>query len=164
MQQIQVRPATTGDTDALRALLTGLSPRSAFLRFCAGLGTPSNRLLAALLRRDGTHGTWVASVGDALVGHLGWATVEPGVVEVGVVVADAWQRRGVGRLLTEHGLTDAAERGATGVRLVVHGENRTLLRRLATGATSVVREDYDVVVERPLADLLTTRRQLVLVA
>jgi GNAT superfamily N-acetyltransferase len=164
MQEIQVRPAGAADSDGLRDLVTGLSPRSAFLRFCAGVGTPSGRMLAALLRRDADHGAWVAVSGRATVGHLSWAAVADGVVEVGAMVADAWQGRGLGRALVDHGLAEAAAHGASSVRLVVHHENRTLLLRLATGAASVQREDYDVVIDRPLADLLTTRRDLVLVA
>jgi GNAT superfamily N-acetyltransferase len=164
MEQIQVRRATAVDADGLRELVTGLSPRSAFLRFCAGIGSPSGRMLAALLRRDAGHGAWLATAGRATVGHLSWAVVDDGVVEVGVMVADGWQRRGVGRALVDRGLAEAAGRGATSVRLVVHQENRTLLRRLATGATSVRRDDYDVVIDRPLLDLLTTRRDLLLVA
>ena len=164
MEQIQVRPAGLGDTDGLRDLVVGLSPRSAFLRFCAGVGSPSSRMLAALLRRDDRHGAWVATHGRTTVGHLSWAVVSDGAVEVGAMVADAWQGRGLGRALVDRGLAEAAAHGARTVRLVVHQENRTLLRRLAAGATSVQREDYDVVIDRPLADLLTTHRELVLVA
>lgn len=164
MEQIQVRPARPDDGDALRDLVSGLSPRSAFLRFCAGVGTPSARMVALLLRRDRTHGAWVAERDGALLGHVGWAVVAPGVVELGAMVADSWQRRGLGRLLVDRGLAEAAGVGATTVRLVVHGENRTLLRRLADGASQVLREDYDVVVDRPLADLRSTRQDLLLVA
>jgi GNAT superfamily N-acetyltransferase len=80
------------------------------------------------------------------------------------MVADAWQGRGLGRALVDRGLAEAAAHGARNVRLVVHHENSTLLRRLAAGATSVQPEDYDVVIDRPLADLLTPRRDLQLVA
>jgi GNAT superfamily N-acetyltransferase len=164
MEQIQVRPAGAADTDGLRELVVGLSPRSAFLRFCAGVGTPSGRMLAALLRRDAEHGAWVATSAGTTVGHLSWAVVADGVVEVGAMVTDAWQGRGVGRALVDRGLAEAARRGAHTVRLVVHHENRTLLQRLAAGAASAQREDYDVAIERPLADLLTVRRDLLLVA
>ncbi len=164
MVQIQVRPAVAEDADALRALVAGLSPRSAFLRFCAGVGTPGSRLVAALLRQDDTHGAWVAAEGSGLLGHMSWAVVDQGVVELGAVVADRWQRHGLGRALVEAGLRHAAARGSTGVRLHVHGDNRTLVSRLAAGAAWVRREDEAVVIDRPIADLLTTRRGLVLVA
>ena len=164
MKEIQVRPARPDDGHGLRELVAGLSPRSSFLRFCAGVGSPGDRMVTSLLRRDGTHGAWVAESGGTLLGHLCWAVVGPGVVEVGVLVTDDWQRRGLGRALVDRGLAEAAGRAATTVRLVVHGENRTLLSRLAAGAGSVLREDYDVVIERPLADLLSTRRDDVLVA
>ncbi len=164
MNQIQVRSVRPDDVEGLRDLVSGLSPQSSFLRFWAGVGTPSTRLVTALLRRDDAHGAWVAERADRLLGHVSWARVAPGVVEVGAMVADGWQRRGLGRLLADRALAEAAELGAREVRLVVHGENRTLLKRLATGADRVRREDAGVVVDRPLVDLVSTRRDLLLVA
>ncbi len=173
MDRIQLRRAGDFDTEGLRALLAGLSPQSAFLRFCTGIGNPSSRLLAALLRQDGTHGAWVAASGPVLLGHAGWAVVSDGpagpagpagIVEVSAVVADGWQRRGLGRAMLDLALAEAAGRGATQVRMHVHGENATLLRRLAAGAAAVRREDATVVVERPLQDLRSGRGDLQLVA
>lgn len=153
MMQIQVRRAAPGDAAALSDLLAGLSARSSFHRFFAGIGRPSARLLGALLRQDDGRGAWVGADGNALVGHAMWAEVDR-AVELGVVVADARQRQGVGRALVAAVLGEAACRGLTDVRLHVHAENAWLVRRLSSGAASATLADGMVTVTRPLADLL----------
>lgn len=158
MNQIQVRPTRPDDATGVTELVAGLSPRSAFLRFFAGVGSPSPGLVRTLLRRDAEHGAWVGTVGAAgtgaaLVGHASWGRVDDDA-EIGVVVADAWQRRGLGGALLAAVLREVAGRGLTGVRMHVHAENRTLVRRLSAGAPRVTLEDGVVVVTRPLADLL----------
>jgi GNAT superfamily N-acetyltransferase len=119
--------------------------------------------VAALLRRDADRGAWVAVAGGQLVGHAMWGPAD-GAAEIGVVVADGWQGRGIGRLLTVATLCEARATGHVDVRLNLHPENRDLLRRLARGAASVFREDGMVTVRRPLADLLPRQRSLVLTA
>jgi GNAT superfamily N-acetyltransferase len=161
--QIQVRAARPTDADALTELIAGLSPRSSFLRFLAGIGSPGPRLVAALLCRNAHRGSWVAVADDRLVGHAMWGPAD-GAAEIGVVVADRWQGHGIGRLLTVATLREARARGHVDVRLSLHPENRDLLRRLARGAPSVGREDGMVTVRRPLADLLPRQRTVVLTA
>jgi acetyltransferase len=153
MLRTQVRPARPDDAGALRDLVAGLSVQSGSQRFFVGVGTPSSRMVAALLRRDSTHGAWVCATGDRLIGHSIWG-LEDGAAELGVVVADAWQRRGIGRSLTAAAAAEARARGLSDVRLHVHAENRSLARRLSTGATTAVLADGVVTVTRPLADLL----------
>jgi GNAT superfamily N-acetyltransferase len=153
MNEIQVRRAGPADIDALRRLVSELSLESAHLRFFAGVGTPTTRFLAALLRKDDTHGAWVCTSGYQLLGHAAWAR-DAGAAEVGVVVADAWQKQGVGRALLTSALAEAARSGLTDVRLHVHPENRWLARRLSRGATTAVLADGMVTVTRPVADLL----------
>lgn len=171
MNQIQVRHADATDAERLTALVAGVSARSAFLRFFAGVGHPSPRLVSALLRRDATHGAWVAAAGDTLVGHATWGVeaADRGPspedrVEVGILVADAWQGRGLGRALFQRALHEASARGLSWVSLHVHTENTTLARRLADGAVSVTRADGVVTAVRPLHELLLRRPDHVLVA
>lgn len=153
MLRTQVRPAIPADAGALHDLVAGLSVESGYRRFLVGVGPPSSRMVAALLRRDSLHGAWVCAAGDRLVGHAIWG-VEEGAAELGVVVTDAWQRRGIGRLLTAAAAAEARAHGLSDVRMNVHAENRGLVRRLSTGATGVVLTDGIVTVTRPLADLL----------
>ena len=153
MNKIQVRRAWPDDADEVRRLVSGLSPATAHLRFFAGVGTPTARFVAAMLRRDETHGAWVCSSGDRLVGHASWAR-DAGAAEIGVVVADAWQRQGLGQLLLAATLAEAAAAGLSDVRLHVHPENRWLAQRVSRGAATAVLADGMVTVTRPLPDLL----------
>ena len=102
---------------------------SAYLRFLTGLGRPSDRLVARLLHTDATHGAWLAVVRDAPVGHVMWALADD-AVELGAVVTDAWQHRGIGRWLVDAALAEAAVAGATAVRVDVLLENRRVIAML----------------------------------
>ena len=158
MLRTQVRPAEPTDASALHDLVAGLSPRSGRRRFLVGVGVPSSRMVAAMLRQDATHGAWVCVHGDRLVGHVMWG-VDEGAAELGVVVADAWQRRGIGRSLTAAAAAEARSHGLADVRLHVSAENSELARRLSAGATASVLADGMVTVTRPLTDLLTDRER-----
>lgn len=163
MNKIQVRRARPTDADEVRRLVAELSPETAHLRFFAGVGTPTARFVGALLRRDETHGAWVCEAGGRLVGHASWG-LDGDAAEVGVVVAEPWQRRGLGRSLLGAALAEAAGRGLTDVRLHVHAENRWLARRLSTGAVRATLEGGVVTVSRPLSDLLSPASAHALVA
>jgi GNAT superfamily N-acetyltransferase len=145
---VRLRRTCADDATGLTTMLTGLSPASSFFRFLTGLGRPSDRLVARLLHRDPTHGGWLALVGDAPVGHVMWALADD-VVELGAVVTDAWQRRGIGRWLVQAALAEAAVAGAVTTRLDVHLENRAVVAMLR-------RAMPDALVTRE-ADLLTFR-------
>ena len=163
MNKIQVRRARPADAPELRRLVAELSPATAYLRFFAGVGTPTARFVDALLRRDETHGAWVCADGDRLVGHASWGR-EGDAAEVGVVVAESWQGRGLGRSLLDAALTEAAGCGLTDVRLHVHAENRWLARRMSAGADRATLEGGVVTVTRPLADLVSPAASHALVA
>jgi GNAT superfamily N-acetyltransferase len=152
MDKIQVRRGLTADAPALTSLVAGLSPRSALMRFFAGVGTPSPRFVTALLRQDEDHGAWVCAAGPGLVGHASWGR-DGDAAEIGIVVADPWQGLGIGRALLAATLADAAGGGLTDVRLHVHADNVDLARRLSSGATAATLADGIVTVTRPLADL-----------
>ena len=156
MLRTQVRPARPDDARALHELLAGLSTESGSRRFFVGLGAPSAGMVAALLRRDSTHGAWVCAAGDRLVGHAIWG-LDDGAAELGVVVADAWQRRGIGRSLTAAAAAEARGRGLVDAHMLVQAGNRSLVRRVSAGATAAVLADGLVSITRPLADLLPDR-------
>jgi GNAT superfamily N-acetyltransferase len=150
---------TRDDDDAhLTAMLTNLSVPSAHFRFLTGLGRPSPRLVARLLRRDATHGAWLAEIGQAVVGHAMWALLDD-TVELGVVVTDAWQGRGIGQWLVQSALAEAAVAGAVAVRLDVHPENRrvvSMLGRKLPGA-HVTRDAGLLTFRAPMASAMPAR-------
>jgi RimJ/RimL family protein N-acetyltransferase len=67
-------------------------------------------------------------------------TPDPEVVELGLVVLDEWQNRGLGRVLLRETLRVAQSNGIHRFRADVLSENRRMLRLLATEAEVVSRK------------------------
>jgi acetyltransferase len=61
-------------------------------------------------------------------------TEDPGVVELGLVVLDPWQNRGLGRIMIRALLEAAAQNGITRFRAEILSDNRRMLHLLATEA------------------------------
>src|SRR6478736_7839586 len=98
MSRPRIRPAVPADRAGVAGLLRGLSAESAYRRFQTALGPePGAAILDALLPEDLQGGAVLAHVGGSLVGHGVWrrAGATP-VAEIGVIVADAHQGRGIG--------------------------------------------------------------------
>jgi GNAT superfamily N-acetyltransferase len=154
---VQIRPARGGDGDAVRDFLNGLSLRTRYLRFFAGVTPASPAMLRRLTGAAGTPGAaggspggadqvdaLVATEGDVVIGHAmatdarDWSGAT--VTEIGIVVADARQGRGVGSALMGALARRAADRGATEMLMDVLAENRTMLAMI-TKRFPVARHD-----------------------
>jgi GNAT superfamily N-acetyltransferase len=156
--EVRLRRTRDDDAAALTTMLTGLSVTSAYLRFLTGLGRPSASLVARLLHRDATRGAWLAEIADAVVGHAMWVLADD-TVELGVVVTDAWQRRGIGRWLVQSALAEAAVAGAVAVRLDVLVENRRVVATLqqAMPDARVTREAGLLTFRAPMTSTMPAR-------
>ncbi|GAA0940555.1 GNAT family N-acetyltransferase [Pseudonocardia zijingensis] len=112
------------------AVVAGLSPRSRYLRFHAPVPRLPAALRATLVDVDGSrHAALVAEVAGA--GPIGLAQVfraGSGAADVAVAVVDAWQRRGVGRLLLTALAAHAEEIGYTELHGSVLPENEAMQR------------------------------------
>ena len=101
-----------------------------YLRFFAPV-TPGPNMLRLLSGAAADVDAVVAVRGGVIIGHaMGADRVEPGgarVTDVGVVVADAWQGRGIGAALTRALLTGARARGVTSMAMDVLGGNQRAL-------------------------------------
>lgn len=116
--EVLVRPIGPGDADMAQAFVDGLSATSRYFRFFATLKGLSPSMLDRFIRAD--HPNHLALVGIAgvqgrqsIVGEARYALNNDGATaDIAVVIADAWQRRGVGK-----GLLEMLERiaAATGV-------------------------------------------------
>ena len=154
---IEIRPARESDYDAIRDFLAGLSLRTRYLRFFAGVGPTTPAMLRRLTGGSAPAGpppaggpaaggsapcapaasggghvdALLATEDDVIIGHaMATDTREPPgtpVTEIGVVVADARQRRGVGSALTRTLASRAQARGATVILMDVLAENRDML-------------------------------------
>jgi L-amino acid N-acyltransferase YncA len=128
----QTRPA---DQSALSDFFAGLSARSRYLRFF-GPVNPGPALLRRLIgEADRGHTDAVVAVrGDVIIGHAMAADqadrdgpAGARTADIGVVVADDWQGRGVGSALMRALITGAQARGVTSVMMEVLPGNRQVL-------------------------------------
>ena len=137
-----IRPTGPADLAALSDFFAGLSVESSYLRFFAPV-TPGGGLLHLLSGSPANVDAIVAVAGGIIVGHAMAAdgSEDPcgsRVTDVGVVVADAWQRRGVGAALMRALTIRAQARGVTSLVMDVLPGNRPTgrIRSLATPRTA----------------------------
>jgi GNAT superfamily N-acetyltransferase len=125
-----IRPAHPDDLAALGDFFAELSAATRYLRFFGPI-TPGQALLRQLCGLADTIDAVVAVRGGVIVGHA-MAVDRTGhqgsrVTDIGVVVADAWQGRGLGSALTRALVTGARARGVTLMEMDVLYGNRHVL-------------------------------------
>jgi GNAT superfamily N-acetyltransferase len=128
-----IRPVSPAELTALSDFFTGLSVESRYRRFFAPV-RPSHDLLDLLAGGPAHVDAIVAVAGGVIVGHAMAADLPERVspyaeraADVGVVVADAWQRRGVGAALMRALISRAQARGVTALAMDVLPGNRQVL-------------------------------------
>jgi RimJ/RimL family protein N-acetyltransferase len=142
--QVSIRRAVGSDADSLRRFLAGLSARTAYNRFFTGLGTMPDRLLRWLLGQAGDQEVVLAVHGGEIVGHCMYTALphRKGVAELAIVVADAWQRHGLGPRLAQALLAAARRHGIREIGFTVLADNRPA-NRLALRSWPQARPEID---------------------
>jgi GNAT superfamily N-acetyltransferase len=130
-----IRPAHQADLAALGDFFAELSVQTRYLRFF-GPVMPSRALLRQLCGLADTIDAVVAVRGGVIVGHA-MAVDRTGpqgtpVTDIGVVVADAWQGRGLGSALMRALVTGARARGVTLMEMDVLNGNRRVLEMITS--------------------------------
>lgn len=128
-----IRPVGPAERTVLSDFFAGLSVESRYRRFFAPV-RPSQALLD-LLAGVPAHVDAIVAVADGvIVGHAMAADLPQSAypcdgraIDVGVVVADAWQRKGVGAALMRALIARAQARGATVLAMDVLPGNRRVL-------------------------------------
>ncbi|HWX09831.1 MAG TPA: GNAT family N-acetyltransferase [Gaiellaceae bacterium] len=146
-----LRRATASDLDAIDRMLERCTVRTRLLRFNIPVRELPRTYAARIARPTGDDAHWVAAADDEVV-----ALVSVGDDEIGVLVEDAWQRRGLGTRLLSRAVAEAARRGATELAADVAFANPhalRMLRRLGRSTLSVTPEGYRLVMQ--LAATLT---------
>ena len=141
----QVHPEQ--DLPALGDFFAGLSANSRYLRFF-GPVIPGAALLRTLAGCAGNVDTLVAVRGGVIVGHaMAVDRTEPKdrrdtrVTDIGVVVDDTWQGRGVGAALMRAIVTGAQARGVSVLEMDVLDGNRQVLA-MVTGHWPAARVEH----------------------
>ena len=128
-----IRPVHPADLAALSDFFAGLSVQTRYLRFF-GPVTPNPALLHLLSGAAANVDAVVAIQAGVIVGHAMAADCAdpedgPGarVTDIGVVVADAWQGRGLGSELVRALVAGTRARGVTSLAMdVLHANPRVL--------------------------------------
>ena len=139
-----IRPVRPEDLAELGGFFAGLSVESRYLRFFAPV-TPTHGLLDLLAGRPANIDAIVAVADGVIVGHAMAADLRSGrATDIGVVVADAWQRRGVGAALMRALIARARARGVTSLAMdVLPGNRRVLAMILAHWPDAAVGRNPD---------------------
>jgi ribosomal protein S18 acetylase RimI-like enzyme len=128
---IQIRSVAAQDCAAIGSFVAGLSPESRFYRFFTPASPLSSAVLRGMCGAARTTDALVATDGGVIVGHAMAAdSIEPGgqrESDIGLVVSDSWQRRGIGSALLGCLAQRAAARGVRVLAMDVLPENRLML-------------------------------------
>jgi ribosomal protein S18 acetylase RimI-like enzyme len=129
-----LREARPDDLTGIREFVCALSPRSQYLRFF-GAVAPSTGLLRALCGSGGADVLLVTDRCGVVIAHAMAADATTGDAapghglesSIGLVVADAWQQRGIGTQLLAALAGRARQRGVTRLVLEVLPDNGVML-------------------------------------
>jgi GNAT superfamily N-acetyltransferase len=135
------------DSDALLAMLGRCSPLTLYRRF-HGI-TDGVAYARHVLGTADRHDSYVAWSDDRCVG-LGSLHVCENQAEIGVLVEDSWQRRGVGTALLGGLVGRARQHGLSSLRADVLGENSftlPVLGRVGPTRTSLATGSFTVLVD-----------------
>jgi len=146
-RDVHIRPLRPGEDSAVRELFVHLSPRTRYLRFLSPTHTLTESLLRTLTDVDDLRRfALVAELDECASGDIvGLGNVIGGAdgrSEVGLVVADAWQHRGIGAALAVRLLRAAEARGHDRFVIHEHWDNpalRPLLRRVGEVVSTSIR-------------------------
>ena len=119
------------DVDRLRRLFFRLSPETVHLRFFQAVKQPSEKMLHHLAEVDHERRQAIVAVDehDEIVAVARYDRVDgtTALAEVAIVVEDAWQGHGVGKLLLRRLTVDALEHDVHMLTATALGENRRVL-------------------------------------
>jgi GNAT superfamily N-acetyltransferase len=145
---VLIRPIRRQDAAAERAFIVGLSPQSMHNRFLGQIAHPGDAFIEQLTDIDYVNDVALVAVvvdeaGEKIVGVSRYAKDLDGArCESAVVVADAWQHRGLGTALMKHLILIAQERGLQTMESIDLAEN-SAMRDLARELGFRVRQDPD---------------------
>lgn len=130
-----VRPAVAGDRAALEAMFQRCSPATVFRRFHGQVRAFPRAYLDEALAGSDAHYAVVCYSGCEAVALASCRTGEPGSAELGILIEDAWQRRGLGATLLGELVAHAAGHGIRTLRAQMLTEQDWIIKMLARHGT-----------------------------
>ena len=121
--QFDVRQATESDVDGILSLLGRVADEGLWLMTASSYDFAQRRTHFLETIARGNAGMFVAATGNEIVGEIGMYPIAEGLPSLGMGVAVAWRRRGVGSALLTSGLDWARSTGAHKVVLEVFPHN-----------------------------------------
>jgi ribosomal protein S18 acetylase RimI-like enzyme len=132
----EIRAASEADCEAVKTFVMGLSLRARFLRFFSPVASPSGAVLRRMCGVSRDTDALVATESGVIVGHaMAVDATEPDgsrVADIGLVVTDRWQNRGIGSKMLSRVIARAAARGVSGLVMEVLPENRRMLAMITS--------------------------------
>ena len=146
-RQVHIRPVRPTDVSAISRFVAGLSLDTRYRRFHTGLKRLTASQLAVLVDVDHREReTLLSFAGGELIGLGQYVRDGQDHAELSLVVADGWQRNGVGRLLAGQLAAAAAEAGiaALGSHVLADNPAPVGLARSLSDSVSVEHRHGDV--------------------
>lgn len=155
-----VRPGSVDDAGRLVAMHARCSSESIRRRYHASMPYLPQRLARALMQP--AHG-WsvVMSSGEHLIGVAMLARDRDGTADVGLLVEDRWQRRGIGARLLRVMASQAAQQGLTTLTCVAQPDNRAVLATIRRAGlhAHITMDDGLLNATIPIAEVVETPRE-----
>ncbi len=152
-----LRPIAPDDKALLQAGVAALSPQSAYGRFLTGKSSLTDAELRYLTEIDGVDHIALVVLGRdgglVAVGRIVRDRARPDTAELAVVVADKWQRRGIGRLLTRELTLRSGVELVSGTMLATNRAALALMRGIGPLEYSAISSGVREVVARVGADI-----------
>ena len=151
-----MRPIAPADKALLQAGVAALSPESAYGRFLTGKSSLTPAELRYLTEVDGVdHIALLVLHGIELVavGRIVRDQTQRDIAELAVVVADDWQRRGIGRTLTRELTLRSGVDRVSGTMLATNRAALALMRGIGPLEYSAISGGVREVVARVGADI-----------
>jgi GNAT superfamily N-acetyltransferase len=131
-ETIFIRKAQPEDEAGLERMFYRLSPRTLYQRFFSPIPAVPHQALrvAALARVDPARNFAVVACGrEEIRGVARYdREINPQDAELSVLIEDAWQARGLGKLLLAHVIVEARRQGIARFVVNILGDNRPALR------------------------------------
>jgi acetyltransferase len=133
-QSVTLRPLQPADAAIERSFITGLSERTRYNRLLGGAMKITDAYIRSLIEIDWSRDIVLAAItmldnAEVIIGVGRYALdADDRSCEFAVVIADAWQGRGIGRRMLEKLLAVARARGLKVMRGEVLSTNRSMLQ------------------------------------